>query len=441
MFVARFIKLTALLITVLFHQTWASSDLTAIHSLNKTITPEQMHDDIDTWWRWVKDTHPDLSLRIEDIKTFESKLNELKSELDSPLSVNEFLTHISVLNGQFNDGHMNIMIPSQRRLVEQLANDNQGLFPFEVKIREGEISIASKLGGEKSPYENARIVAINNQPIESIYTRLMSRMYGDTVRHREALLSTKFALYYWLFIGKKEEFIIEFSDKSLPRTLIVDASKSKPMSMSKPTFDDTFKFEILSAGEAKMTINEFWWHDKQAFYDFTRDAFKTIQEHNIQHLIIDVSLNRGGDDDMWKKGLLTYIADKPYRHTSFYQKKVIAAHQDEGEKIGDVVSRQYEKYERSDVSNPLHFSGKVSVIIGVQTYSSAILFANTVQDHEFGRLVGAPTGGYSWQTGGIQFFTLPNSNLRAVSPRFYLVRPSGRGLNQVVKPNTNEQAQ
>ncbi len=438
MYVAKLIRLSILLITILSLQVWASSHSTAINALEPTLTPQQMHEDIDKWWQWTKNTHPNLSLRIADINTFENNLKELKSKLNSPLSVNDFLAHISILNGQFNDGHMNIMVPSQRRLVEQITEEKNGLFPFEVNIEDGLISISGKLGGDKSIYENARIVAINNHPIESIYTQLMSRMYGDTVAHKEALLSSKFALYYWLFIDKSKDFVITFSDKTRPLNLVVGASNNKPLSLQSSTFENTFKFEMLNPDEAKMTINEFWWHDKQAFYDFTQDAFTNLQAHKIKHLIIDVSLNRGGDDDMWKKGLLNYIADKPYRHTSFYQKKVIAEHQDEGEEIGDVISKSYQKFEPSGIDNPLYFGGKVSVLVGVNTYSSAILFANTVQDHGFARIIGDATGGYSWQTGGIQFFTLPNSKLRAVSPRFYLARPSGEGENQVVEPDTTE---
>jgi len=46
------------------------------------------------------------------------------------------------------------------------------------------------------------------------------------------------------------------------------------------------------------------------------------------------------------------------------------------------------------------------------------------------------TGDIIEGTGGIQFFTFPNSGLKAVSPRFYLVRPSGEGKGKHVIPDT-----
>ena len=57
--------------------------------------------------------------------------------------------------------------------------------------------------------------------------------------------------------------------------------------------------------------------------------------------------------------------------------------------------------------------------------ASAILFANTFKDHQVGLVAGAATGGKRGQTGGIQRFILPNTGLKAVSPRFILQPPSG----------------
>ncbi|MEW6982860.1 S41 family peptidase [Colwelliaceae bacterium 6471] len=163
--------------------------------------------------------------------------------------------------------------------------------------------------------------------------------------------------------------------------------------------------------------------------------YQSLIEGNIQHLIIDVRNNPGGDDDMWKQGLLTYIADKPYRHTSRYTKKIIAKYMDKGEIEGEVVSAEYDKYEMPSEDESLRFQGQVSVVVGKITYSSAILFANTMQDFGFAEIVGEKSAGYSWQTGGIQFFTFPHSGLKAVSPRFYLVRPSGEGKGLPVLPD------
>ena len=153
-------------------------------------------------------------------------------------------------------------------------------------------------------------------------------------------------------------------------------------------------------------------------------------------MIIDIRENGGGDDEFWMKGILKYIAHIPYRWGSTFKKKIIAKYRDSGEVIGSAITGNIDTLIPVELDNKYKFSGKVSILIGPYTYSSAILFANTVQDYKFGQLVGEPTGGKSGQTGAIQFSKMPNSGLTMIAPRFYLERPSGGGLREPILPDT-----
>ena len=70
---------------------------------------------------------------------------------------------------------------------------------------------------------------------------------------------------------------------------------------------------------------------------------------------------------------MPYIATKPYRNGSDYVLKIIEGRQKEGQKVGDVVRGSQSTYQPA-LDNPLRFTGKVYVLIGPYTYSSAILF-------------------------------------------------------------------
>lgn len=423
----KFGLLTSLLLLV---KSVIAGEMSPVQALNKTLTVEQMQQDIDAWQDFITTTHPGLGLRVADPASLSNAINQLKNSLTQPLTTKAFINELAVFNGQFNDGHMSIMVRSQKGLAKNLVKENKALFPFEVSVSNGRMHIVAKLGGADSTYQNAELKSINGVASTLIYQRLIARTYGDTIKHKEALLSNKFALFYWLFVDSSSQFNLEIAQGNKLVSLSVAGSTQLPQAMQVKSFADTFQFSILDNQQAKLTINEFWWQDKAAFYAFTKTVFQTLKDKHIKHLIIDVSKNPGGDDDMWKQGLLRYIADKPYRHTSRYTKKILAKYQDEGEVIGDVITKEYLKFEPVEEHEPLKFTGKVSVEIGALTYSSAILFANTMQDFGFANLVGGPTGGYSWQTGGIQFFTLPNSGLLAVSPRFYLARPVGGNAQQ-----------
>ena len=62
-------------------------------------------------------------------------------------------------------------------------------------------------------------------------------------------------------------------------------------------FEKEFRFEILDKSNALITLNTFNWGAKyKKVIEFLHNAFAKIQQENIQHLIIDIRENGGGDD-------------------------------------------------------------------------------------------------------------------------------------------------
>jgi C-terminal processing protease CtpA/Prc len=197
-----------------------------------------------------------------------------------------------------------------------------------------------------------------------------------------------------------------------------------PLAYADRSFEQLFRFELPNARQAVLTVNQFYWREKAQFYDFTRDAFARMKAAGTQTLVIDIRANSGGDDDMWLEGLMPYLADKPYRNGSDYVLKIIEGRQKEGQKVGDVVRGSQSTYQPA-LDNPLRFTGKVYVLIGPYTYSSAILFSNAVQDYGFATVVGTGGAARATQSGGTQNVKLSHTQIGLVVPRFLLKRPSG----------------
>ena len=144
-----------------------------------------------------------------------------------------------------------------------------------------------------------------------------------------------------------------------------------------------------------------------------------------KNLVIDVRANGGGNDEMWIEGILPYFANKRYRWASHYRKRVVVADAAKHEAVGDIVDGEVETWTPPQPDNPLRYSGKVYVLVGPATYSSAVVFSNVVQDFGFGVVAGMGGSVRTATTGGTRRTTLPNSGLILVSPRFVLTRPSG----------------
>jgi C-terminal processing protease CtpA/Prc len=402
--------------------------------LNSEIQPQDLKSDIDSWLDWLHSTHPDLSYTIKDIDKFYKSVSQIKDSINSPLTVLEFWKRISLLNNQLSDGHL-IVGHINAPIVKDYVSKGGTFFPFEVLVNKEELLIYSNLDGKDSEYKGYVITKINNIPIATIIAPILLRINGDSDAQRKVLLQRKFALFYMLLFGEHKEFSISLKNGNIDKTISINGLSALPKFYQQVIFDDNFKFKILDKENALLTINEFGWDNKKAYYDFMDSTFMILKQNKSKHLIIDIRENGGGDDEFWMKGILKYIANKPYRWGSTYRKKIIAKYRDSGEVIGSTITGKIDTLIPVEINNKYKFHGKVSVLIGPYTYSSAILFANTVQDYKFGQLIGEPTGGKSGQSGATQFSKMPNSGLTMITPRFYLERPKGGGQKEPVNPD------
>jgi hypothetical protein len=326
------------------------------------------------------------------------------------------------------DGHLVVTFPGgpSAELSRHLSGGGR-LFPFDVYVAaDGELFIRSGFNGEASALQGRRIDAIDGIPGRQISERLLAHVNGDTPALQAALLSARFAFFYWKLFGDKQSYRLQVA--GIEST--VEGRGAMPTVYADRSFEELFRFEMPNARQAVLTVNQFYWREKPKFYEFTRDAFARMQAAGTQTLVIDIRGNSGGDDDMWLEGIMPYIATKPYRNGSDYVLKIIEGRQKEGQKVGDVVRGSQSTYQPA-LDNPLRFTGKVYVLIGPYTYSSAILFSNAVQDYGFATVVGTGGAARATQSGGTQNVKLSRTQIGLVVPRFLLKRPSGaEGLVQ-----------
>lgn len=79
--------------------------------------------------------------------------------------------------------------------------------------------------------------------------------------------------------------------------------------------------------------------------------------------------------------------------------------------------------------NEDRFEGKVYVLIGNKTFSSAMMMANAIEDFDLATLVGEPTGDAPNHLGEIVVAKLPNSRISFQLPSALFVRASGDHKN------------
>lgn len=403
------------------------------------LSATQLREDLRSLRDAIAKTHPDIRFSA-DTAELESAFARVDDGIRDTMTQDEAWRLFALLNPVFQDAHVSVISPQPQRQVAALHRVAGGLFPLEVHVDElGDVYVLSKLGGQRSEYASSRIERINGIPVRDVSSALLARTNGDTPAFRSANLSRRWWWFYWKVFGAPPAF--DLALRSTAGSLTVrnmTASKETPAWLkddAETDFDRAFSFEHLPDGVGLLTLNTFSWPEKKRFYDFTHKVFAQLRSTGTTVLVIDIRNNGGGDDDMWKEGLLRYLARRPYRHGSSFLLKVIEGRQRGDQKVGELVQGQIETWSHPRLDEPLRFDGKVYVLVGRHTYSSAVLFANVMQDHGFGALMGVGGHARARQSGGTQVHTLPHSGLRIVVPRFILDRPSGARTPALLSPD------
>ncbi|WP_313178130.1 S41 family peptidase [Massilia sp.] len=406
----------------------------APHAVQSVLTPEQLRQDLQFIRQTIAEIHPEPGITIAPAR-LEAALDAAQAQLSTPMDRDAAWRVLGKLNPQFADAHLGVFQPGRDQQVKAHLAAGGGFFPYEVRVTpEGDLFIRAELGGKTSTLARTRIEHINGVPANQLVQELLQLVHGDTAAFRAEVLSRRFWFYYWKVVGAPASFTLVQNGKQVS----VPASSALPelfVGADPADFDKVYRFELLGKHTALLTIKQFGWPDKDKFYAFTQDAFARMRAAGVTNLLIDVRENGGGDDDMWKTGILPYIATRPYRHTSTYVKKVIPGRGSATEKVGDVIHGTQNNWEQPQLGNPLLFKGRVYVLVGGMTYSSAVLFSNVMQDFGFAQLVGARGYARARQSGGIQIRSLPNTKLELVVPRFVLDRPSGARTPELVTPD------
>ena len=396
-------------------------------------TPEQLRADLRFVQNAVAATHPDPGFSA-DVEQLRQTYRRIDAQLDTPMTRDQAWRVMATLNPVYADAHMVLTQPDAGAQSEALLAAGGGFFPYEMVVDpQGGLAIRAELGGAASSLAGARIEQINGVPARRLVAELLERCHGDTATFRADLLSTRWPFLYWKMYGDVQAFDVLTTDG---RRLRAAAGAKLPAYLSGRTeFDRQFRFELLPGDAALLTVNTFYWPDKKQFTDFTERAFTQLRDGRVKTLLIDVRANGGGNDDMWMDGILRYLADKPYRWASTYKKKVIQGRESAAEKLGQVIDGTIEKWIPPRLDEPLRFGGATYVLVGRNTYSSAILFSNVVQDFGFAKVAGAAGSARARQSGGTQNFVLPATGLALSVPRLIFQRPSGAADPALVRPD------
>lgn len=400
------------------------------------LSPAQLQADLQSLQDFIAATHPDIA-HSADPASLTQAFTTMAASLTQPMSVNQFWQLTATLNPLFNDAHWSVNLPAADSDLKQLLTTTGGLFPLEVHVRpDGELVVLALAGGADTPWRGAIIERINGVSASELSRQLLALRHGDNPLNRANLLGPAFQLYYATVFGTPAEFSLQLRQHGQLTSLkLAAATKAAVLGKTSEKFAENFSFRLLDANTGYLQLGTFNWPDEQQIGTFTQQAFAKMKQTGASKLIIDVRENRGGNDTAWLDHVMPYLADQPYRLGSSNKKKVIANRASATEPAGLVLDNEFTTWYQPALSNPLRFRGKVVVLTGRRTYSSAVLFCNVLQDFAFATLAGEGSYARARTTGGIQFYTLPHSKLNIIVPRFWAARPAGGVSTELLTPD------
>jgi hypothetical protein len=217
---------------------------------------------------------------------------------------------------------------------------------------------------------------------------------------------------------------------------------------------------IPESNACLMVINSFGEPNEiQQYASRFRDAFKTLNEKKIAHLIVDLRENRGGCG-LAADELLKYLARRPFRQFECVQQRIVpqffALCEQWGLNVDSAMAEEYgihldEMKSRGTYKPGItvtgqvpfkqphepakRFKGQIYFLIERPTFSTAANLAAAVKEFGIGTLLGQETSGQRDHFGQILPIQLPHSRLQCQVSTAHFVAVGGMQDRGGVKPD------
>ncbi|GAB2705437.1 hypothetical protein GCM10027037_34100 [Mucilaginibacter koreensis] len=408
----------------------------------------QVVQDIDTLFSNAEQIHPNLFHSLTK-KQLYTKLDSLKRSLADSISIVKAYEVFSEATAYINEGHTGINTPKE---VSNMIRD--GRFKFiPVKLsgyKNGRMMVKAALSGKT--VEEIEISSINSISAQKIWNQLL-RTKGGLTSFRTTVIIQRFPLLLSA-IGIQAPYHIVYTDaaQNEQSAVVQPISATEYETVFNKSADTkNYTFTVLNNGDGYLNFRSM----SGRYNDFVRFAdsvFKSIHEQKLNHLIVDLRENSGGNSSQGRY-LLNYITNQPYRMAAGSElrasRQFIAQMQQPslteiyGDKlrrclavpIGDIIVSHSENLDQTgEIPNKYH--GNVCFLIGPNTFSSANMLAATLKDYKLATLIGEDTGEPGNDYGELCNIILPNTQFVAFTSTTLWIRPSNnKADHQPIHPD------
>lgn len=370
-----------------------------LNPFERTYTLEEVTQDFDQIISVLNLYNPLLFGNKDDIDEFVDQQRQL---LYDNMTIYEFYRITSPIAMAYKCGHTVLNLDYD---VYRFTYDNALFFPLDVRIINNQIVVIGRNEAYGIP-NGSVITKINGRYTNNILEELLAYVPadGDSVNGRYAKLNQRFAMtYYYLYPSETFELTYKEPNSTITHSITINAEKMDTITANASIEQEEllpFKSEIKES-YAILTIKSFSAYGSYTnndFYDFFNEFFTTIETNDIQHVIIDIRQNWGGDP-LIASDLFSYIASYSQQYFS-----------DDSPTYYSTLSSEV------PLSEP-HYNGNLYILIDGITFSTAGHFAALVKSQNIGVFIGSETSGSFAVADSHIEVRLNNTNLQLYTSR------------------------
>jgi C-terminal processing protease CtpA/Prc len=413
------------------------------HAARK-ITRAQMEEDTRFWHKVMEESHVNLyhSISKDSLQKLESAL---LSQIADSITHQQALLLVGQLAGALNEGH--IGLPSSS--VTDSLYINSSRFPYSLeKIEDSAWVVALDLSQHQTLGAHGRITEVNGITVSALNDRF-NKYFGGLNTWKKQQLRLNFRRLLFLH-GIQGPFSVKAITADGRNIYFVADGNSKQRSDSinnnpPPAYalKDPYEFRVLADNIAYINYRKMEDLRANPFRSFLNASFSSIRESGATGLIIDLRENSGGHS-MYGEWMISYFSTTPYRFGAGSKWKISQHYKvylNSGQKaFGLRDIRSYESMKDGEIAsftsaahkpakNDLAFVGKVAVLIGPETFSSANMMADGIKSYRLATLFGEPTGEAANDFGEMFSFMLPNTGIVARASTKMFTRADGDEKN------------
>lgn len=437
---------------------------------NKQYAAAQLQQDYRYFRSILEESHPSLywfTPKDSMDYYFDAGYRSIPDSMTEP----QFRNLLAYVVSKIRCGHTTVRF--SKKYSDYLDTVRLPVFPLHLKVWPDSMTVVTNLNRKDSILRRGTILTgINGYTTAQLTDTFFHYISGDgyTQTGKYQVLSNRgsFGNLYRNILGLTDQFTIRYRDRygeeretviplydpraDTPATRSTEkppAGKPRRQAPQPPLLNAVRSVQIdTTLSSAYMTVNTFARGNK--LRSFFRRSFRTLKQHQIRHLVVDIRANGGGDAGISTK-LTRYLINRKFkladslytpRRTSHYTKyiqwqpaywaimQVITRKRKDGLYHFGYFERHYFKPRKRN-----HFDGDIYIITGGNSFSAATLFAGALKGQENVKIIGEETGGGAYGNSAwmIPDVTLPNTEVRFRLPRFRLVMnkdlvKEGRGI-------------